>query len=181
MLMAGLLVFGGIGATRLGVSKMPDVDFPQVQVSITWEGAAPEVMETDVVEIVEDACTTVEGVKDISSRSQQGRASVTVEFEVGRDIDAALQDVQTKIAQAQRRLPSGIDPPVVSKENPEDQPIIWVAVSGPVSPQAISDIARYRVSERLQTVEGVGEVTLGGFRERNLRIWVDGGGLDAFE
>src|SRR5688572_22229015 len=99
MLMGGLLVFGGIGATRLGVSKMPDIDFPQVTVNLTYEGAAPEVMETDVVEFVEDACTTVEGVKQITSSSRQGQATVTVEFEVGRDIDAALQDVQTKIAQ----------------------------------------------------------------------------------
>jgi hydrophobe/amphiphile efflux-1 (HAE1) family protein len=181
MLMAGLLVFGGIGVTRLGVSKMPDVDFPQVTVNLTYEGAAPEVMETDVVEVVEDVCTTVEGIKEITSSSRQGRASVTVEFEVGRDIDAALQDVQTKVAQAQRRLPAEMDPPVVSKDNPEDQPIMWVAVSGPRSPQAISDIARYQVSERLQTVEGVGEITLGGYRERNLRVWVDADKLDAFE
>jgi multidrug efflux pump len=181
MLMSGLLVFGGIGVTRLGVSKMPDVDFPQVSVSLTYEGAAPEVMETDVAEIVEDVCTTVEGIKEISSTSRQGRATVTVEFEVGRDIDAALQDVQTKVAQAQRRLPAEMDPPVVSKDNPEDQPILWVAVSGPRSPQAIADVARYQVSERLQTVEGVGEVTLGGYRERNLRVWVDVERLEAFE
>jgi multidrug efflux pump len=181
MLMAGLLVFGGIGVTRLGISKMPDVDHPQVQVSVTWEGAAPEVMETDVVEVVEDVCTSVEGVKEITSKAQQGRASVTVLFEVGRDIDAALQDVQTKVAQAQRRLPSGMDPPVVTKENPEDQPIMWVAVSGPRSAQAISDIARYQVADHLQTVAGVGEVSLGGYRERNLRVWVDAPRLDAFD
>jgi hydrophobe/amphiphile efflux-1 (HAE1) family protein len=181
MLMASLLVFGGLGASRLGVSKMPDVDFPQVQVSVTYEGAAPEVMETDVIEILEDVCTTVEGIKDISSKAQQGRATVTVEFEVGRDIDAALQDVQTKIAQAQRRLPTAIDPPVVSKENPEDQPILWVAVSGPLSAQAIAEVARYRVGDRLQTVDGVGEVTLGGYRERNLRVWVDAARLEAVD
>jgi len=181
MLMGALLVFGGIGGTRLGVSKMPDVDFPQVQVSLTYEGAAPEVMETDVVEVVEDALTTVEGVKEISSTSRQGSARVTAEFELGRDIDAAIQDVQAKIAQAQRRLPAELDPPVVSKDNPEDQPILWIAVSGPRSPAAISDIARYQVRERLQTVEGVGEIQLGGFRERNLRVWVDAARLDAFE
>ena len=181
MLMGALLVFGGIGGMRLGVSKMPDVDFPQVQVSLTYEGAAPEVMETDVVEVVEDALTTVEGVKEISSSARQGSARVTAEFELGRDIDAAIQDVQAKIAQAQRRLPAELEPPVVSKDNPEDQPIMWVAVSGPRSPAAISDIARYQVRERLQTVEGVGEIQLGGFRERNLRIWMDATRLDAYD
>ena len=181
MLMAALLVFGGIGATRLGVSKMPDVDFPQVTVNLTYEGAAPEVMETDVVEVVEDACTTVEGIRQISSSSRQGRATVTVEFDLGRDIDAALQDVQTKIAQAQRRLPAEMNPPVVTKNNPEDQPIIWMGLAGPRPPQVIADIARYQVKESLQTVEGVGEVMMGGYRERALRVWVDSTRLDAYD
>jgi hydrophobe/amphiphile efflux-1 (HAE1) family protein len=181
MLMAAMLVFGGIGVSRLGISKMPDVDFPQVTVEITYEGAAPEVMETDVVEVVEDVCTTVEGIKQITSTSKQGRATVTIEFELGRKIDAALQDVQTKIAQAQKRLPSEMDPPVVTKTNPEDQPIMWVAVSGPRPQKDISDIAQYQVKERLQTVEGVGEVQLGGHREHNLRIWADAARLEAFD
>jgi hydrophobe/amphiphile efflux-1 (HAE1) family protein len=179
MLMASLLVFGGIGVTRLGVSKMPDVDFPQVTVNLRFLGAAPEVMESDVVEIVEDACMTVEGIKDISSVSKQDSATVTVEFELGRDIDAALQDVQTKIAQAQRRLPLDMDPPVCSKQNPEDQPIMSVSLSGPLPPAVVSDMARYTVKERLQTVPGVGEITLSGHRERNVRVWIDEAGLDA--
>jgi multidrug efflux pump subunit AcrB len=118
MLMAALVVFGSIGLSRLGVSQMPDVDFPQVTVQLTLEGASPETMETDVVEIVEDACMSVEGITDISSTSQQGRATVTLEFKVGRDIDAALQETQTKVAQAQRRLPDALDPPVITKSNP---------------------------------------------------------------
>lgn len=180
MLMAALLVFGGISFRDLGVSKMPDIDFPQVTVNLRLLGAAPEVMETDVVDIVEDACMTVEGIKDISSSSKQDQATVTIEFEIGRDIDAALQDVQTKIAQVQRRLPKDMDPPVVSKQNPEDQPIMWVAVSGPRPPGVVSDVARFTVKERLQTVPGVGEVMMGGFRERNIRVWMDAERLDAY-
>ena len=180
MLMAALLVFGGIGVTRLGVSKMPDVDFPQVTVNLRFLGAAPEVMETDVVEVIEDACMTVEGIKDISSTSKQDSASVVVEFELGRDIDAALQDVQTKIAQAQRRLPLDMDPPVCSKQNPEDQPIMFVSLSGPLPPGVVSDLARFTVKERLQTVKGVGEITLSGHRERSVRVWIDTARLDAY-
>ncbi len=180
MLMAGLLVFGGIGVTRLGVSQMPDVDFPQVTVRLTLEGASPETMETDVVDVVEDACMSVEGITDLSSTSQQGQATVTVEFDVGQDIDAALQDVQTKVAQAQRRLPAAMDPPVITKTNPEDNPIMWVGLSGPLPPRVLSDLARFAVKERLQTVPGVGEVMMGGHRERNLRIWLDAERLDAY-
>ena len=181
MLMAGLVTFGGIGVSRLGVSRMPDVDFPQVNVDLKLDGASPETMETTVVDIVEDACMAVEGIKDISSVSRQGSASVTVEFDLGRNVDAALQDVQTKVAQAQRRLPVNLDPPVVTKSNPEDQPIMWVALSGPKPPQELSDLARYTLKDQLQTVPGVGEVMMGGFRERNLRLWLDAARLDALD
>jgi multidrug efflux pump len=179
MLMAALVTFGGIGVTRLGVSRMPDVDFPQVNIDLKLEGASPETMETTVVDIVEDACMAVEGIKDISSSSKQGAGQVTVEFDLGRDVDAALQDVQTKVAQAQRRLPANLDPPVVTKSNPEDQPIMWVALSGPKPPQELSDLARHTLKDQLQTVPGVGEVMMGGFRERNLRLWLDAARLDA--
>lgn len=179
MLMAGLVVFGVIGLQRLGISQMPDVDFPQVSVALVLEGASPETMETDVVERIEDACMSVEGITDITSSSQQGRATVTLEFDVDKDIDAALQEVQTKVAQAQRRLPAALDPPVITKQNPEDQPIVWVALSGSVSPQELADLARYQVRDRLQTLEGVGEVFFGGYRERSLRVWLDAVRMDA--
>lgn len=179
MLMAALIVFGGLGFKNLGVSQMPDVDFPQVTVRLTLEGASPETMETDVVEIVEDACMAVEGIVDVSSTSQQGQATVTLEFEVGRDIDAALQETQTKVAQAQRRLPEALDPPVITKSNPEDQPILWIGVSGTKPPSELADIARFQVRERIQTVAGVGEIFFGGYRERSLRVWLDAARMDA--
>ncbi|MCI0527521.1 MAG: efflux RND transporter permease subunit, partial [Nitrospira sp.] len=141
-------------------------------------GAAPEAVEQDVVEIIEEAVIQVEGVRSINSSSRQGGANITVELDISRDIDLALQDVQTKVAQAQRRLPQDIDPPVISKTNPEDQPIMWVGLSGPFSPQVLSDFARYRLKEKLQTVPGVGEITLGGYLERNIRIWLDATRLD---
>ncbi len=179
MLMAVLIVFGGLGFKNLGVSQMPDVDFPQVTVQLSLEGASPETMETDVVEIVEDACMSVEGIVDISSTSQQGRATVTLEFTVGRDIDAALQETQTKVAQAQRRLPDALDPPVITKSNPEDQPIMWLGVSGTRPPSELADIARFQVRERIQTIPGVGEIFFGGYRERSLRVWLDAARMDA--
>src|SRR5262245_16993079 len=178
MLMAAAVLFGGVAASRIGISQFPDVDFPTINVSITWEGAAPEVIENDVVEIIEEALVQVEGVRSITSSSRQGRASVTIELDMSRDVDIALQDVQTKVSQAQRRLPRDLDPPVISKTNPEDNPILWVGLSGPYSPQALSDYARYRATERLQTIPGVGEIQLGGYLERNIRIWIDATRLD---
>lgn len=178
MLMAATVVFGGVAASRIGISQFPDVDFPTISVNVTWEGAAPEVVENDVVEILEEALVQVEGVRSITSSSRQGSASITVELDLARDVDLALQDVQAKISQAQQRLPRDIDPPVISKSNPEDQPIMWVGLSGPFPQRVLSDYARYRVKEKLQTVPGVGEITLGGFLERNVRIWLDAERLD---
>ncbi|HTN90766.1 MAG TPA: efflux RND transporter permease subunit [Sorangium sp.] len=173
MLMAATVVFGLVAVSRIGISQFPDVDFPTITISATLEGAAPEIMEHDVVEPLEEAAVQVEGIRSITSTSRQGSASVTIELDLSRDVDVALQDVQTKISQAQRNLPLDLDPPVVSKTNPEDQPIMWVGLSGPFSPQLVADIARYRLKEKLQTVPGVGELTLGGYLERNVRIWID--------
>ncbi|WP_375759356.1 efflux RND transporter permease subunit [Corallococcus exercitus] len=179
MIMAATIIFGLVAAQRIGISQFPDVDFPTINISVSWEGANPEAVESDVVEFIEEAVTQVEGVKSITSSARQGSANITVELDLSRNVDLALQDVQTKVSQAQRRLPLDIDPPVVSKSNPEDQPIMWLGVSGPFSQQVVSDFARYRVKERLQTVPGVGEVILGGLLERNVRIWVDAQKLDA--
>ncbi|MFA6956321.1 MAG: efflux RND transporter permease subunit [Thermoanaerobaculia bacterium] len=178
MLMAATIVFGAVAAARIGVSQYPDVDYPTISVSVSWEGAAPEVVEHDVVELIEEAVMQVEGVKSVTSNSRQGSGSVTVELDLRRDVDLALQDVTAKVSQVQRNLPRDIDPPVISKSNPEDNPILWLGLSGPYSPQMLADTVRYRVKERMQTVPGVGEVTLGGFLERNIRVWVDAGKLD---
>src|SRR5258706_891903 len=171
----GTLCFTGAGSVcqGLGISQNPDVDFPLANVSVTYEGASPEVMETDVVDTIEDVVTSVEGVKQISSTSRQGAASINIEFELSRNIDAALQDVQTKIAQAAARLPKGIDPPVVSKTNPEDQPIIRLALAGTRPPTFTADYIRNVIKPQLQTVPGVGDVQLTGYRDRSVRVWYD--------
>lgn len=173
MLMIGIIVFGAIGFGRMGVSQLPDVDFPVVSVAVTWEGAAPEVMETEVTDVIEDAVMSVEGIKDITSQSQQGYAQLTLEFELDRDIDVALQEVQTNIAQAQRNLPRDIDPPIVTKTNPEDQPIMWVALVGDVP---LKDLMHYYsevLKDQFTTVKGVSNIRSGGYIEPNLRVWLD--------
>ncbi len=179
MMMLATILFGIVAASRIGISQFPDVDFPTINISVSWEGAAPDAVEHDIVEQIEEAVVQVEGVQSITSSSRQGGASITVELDLSRNVDAALQDVQAKVSQAQMRLPRDIDPPVISKTNPEDQPILWVGLSGPFPPQMLSDFARYRLKEKLQTIPGVGEVMMGGSLERNVRIWVDADKLAA--
>lgn len=179
MIMGATIVFGIVAAQRIGISQFPDVDFPTVSVTVNWEGASPEAVEQDVVEVLEEALVQVEGVKSISSTARQGRGQVTIEFELSRDIDSAIQDVQTVIGEAQRDLPNDVEAPSIRKSNPEDRPIMYVSLSGPYSRQQLADTVRYRVKEKLQTLDGVGEVSLGGYLERNVRIWVDADKLDA--
>jgi len=185
MLMLGLMGFGiiafrGAGGVvkGLGVSQNPDVDYPVVNVSVGYEGASPEVMETDITDVVEDAMTSIEGVKEITSTSRQGSANVSIEFELSREIDAAVQDVQARVGQLGRRFPRDVDLPTVSKNNPEDQPIMWVGVSGDRTPTFLADYVRNVVKPAFQTIEGVGEIMFF-YRERNVRVWFDATRLEA--
>ncbi len=177
----GLICYTGFGGVvkGLGISQNPDVDFPVVNVSVNYEGASPEVMETDIVEPLEDAVTSIEGIKEITSTSRQGSANITVEFELNRNIDVALQDVQARVAQAQRRLPREVDPPGISKSNPEDRPLLWVGLSGNRPATVLADYARNVLRPQLQTIPGVGEIDFMGFRERNVRVWYDATRLEA--
>lgn len=178
MMMAATIVFGLVAGSRIGISQFPDIDFPNISVSVTWEGAAPEVIENDVVEPLEEALIQVEGVKSITSSSRMGGANITLEMNLSRDVDLAMQDVQSKVSQAQHHLPRDIEPPSISKSNPEDQPIMMVALSGPYPQRVLSDYMRYRLKEKLQTIPGVGEIQIGGL-ERNVRLWLDASKMDA--
>ncbi len=182
MLMAGLILFGLISADRMGISQLPDVDFPVVSVRVDWPGAAPEVVETNVVDVIEDAVMTVEGVRSVTSTSRYGAASISVEFELSRNISDALQEVQNKVAGAQRYLPSDIEPPVISKTNPEDQPILWMSLTS--DRHELRELMRYvkdTLKDRFSSVSGVGELGYGGYVEPNLRVWVSGTALSRFD
>jgi hydrophobe/amphiphile efflux-1 (HAE1) family protein len=172
MLMAALILFGGICFFRLGISQLPDVDFPVVNIGLSLKNAAPEVMENDVVDQVEDTIMGIEGIRAVSSTISQGSANVTVEFELDRNVDVALQEVQTRIAQAKKTLPQQLDPPVVTKTNPEDQPILWVMITADASVPLYQQMmyARNTLKDRFSTVAGVGNIQLGGYVDPNLKV-----------
>ncbi len=173
MIMGATILLGVLAAFRIGISQYPDVDNPNVTVSVTWAGAAPQAVEREIAEPLEQALAQVEGIQQITSSSRQGSARITAVFDLSRNIDLALQDVQAKVAGAQRKLPRDVQSPTVSKSNPDDQPILTLGITGPFARQLLADVARYQVQEKLQTVSGVGQVTLGGYLDRNVRIWLD--------
>ena len=173
MLMACTILFGIIAASRIGISQYPDVDYPNISVSLSWPGASPAAVEREVLDPLEQALAQVEGVQQVAATARQGSARLTVSFDLSRDVDLALQDVQAKVAQAQRSLPRDVPAASVSKSNPDDTPILTVGLSGPFSRQLLSDVAKYQVQQKLQTVPGVGQITLNGFLDRNVRLWLD--------
>jgi multidrug efflux pump len=173
MMMASTILFGIIAVSRIGISQYPDVDYPTVSVSVSWPGAAPSAVERELLEPLEQALAQVEGVQQVASSARTGSARLTITFDISRNVDLALQDVQARVAQAQRQLPRDVPAATVSKSNPDDTPILTVGVSGPFSRQLLSDVARYQVQEKLQTVAGVGQISLNGYLDRNIRIWLD--------
>src|SRR5882762_8081215 len=128
MLSAAMIVFGYLGYRDMGVSQFPEIDFPVVSIVVTRESASPDVIDGDVTDVVEDAVAGVEGVDYISSQSLEGTCIVTVYFRLDRNIDVAMQDVQNAVAGARRRLPVDIDPPIISKVNPNNLPVIWLCL-----------------------------------------------------
>ncbi len=179
MLMAGTILFGLVslglfpGTKGIGVSQFPDVNNPQVSVSVSWPGASPEDVETGIINPIEDVLAQVTGVQELTSQARQNSARITAMFSIDRDIDLAVQDVQAKIAQVQRQLPTGVQAPTVSKSNPDDSPIITIGVSGPFARQLLADVARYQIEDGLATLDGVGQVQMMGYVDRAVRIWVD--------
>ena len=172
MLMAAMIIFGYISMTKMGVSQMPDVDFPVVNIQVTYEGAAPEVMELDVIDPIESAVLSVEGVKTVTSTARLGTANISVEFNLDKNIDVAVSEVESKISQAQRLLPDDIDPPTIAKVNPDDRPIMFLAVAAPdMSPKDLMAYVRDNLKDKFQTVSGVADVFLAGYIDPNLRVW----------
>jgi len=182
MLMFGLMFFGYLCFRQMGVSQLPDVDFPNVSISITLSGAAPEVVEMSVIEPVESGLTAISGIKQISSSASPGRANINVEFDIDKNIDIAVQEIQAKLGQIQRQLPKNADAPIVSKSNPEDQPIMWVAVySSKLTRPELMRYVRDQVQDMFQTLPGVADVFLGGYVDPVLRVDVSTKKLNQYD
>ncbi len=171
ILMSALIIFGGISFTRLGISQMPDVDFPVISVSVTYEGASPEVVEAELIDPMEQNLLSVEGIEEMRSSVQLGKGSITLTFNISKNIDVALQEVQTALSSV--RYPLVVDPPVIRKNNPEESPIMFIGVSSdkPLREQLVW--VDTFLLDQFRFLPGIGEVSIGGFSERNLRIWPD--------
>jgi hydrophobe/amphiphile efflux-1 (HAE1) family protein len=171
ILMSALIVFGAVSLNRMGVSQLPDVDFPVLDVSVNYEGAAPELIETEILEPIEQRLLSVEGIKEMKSSARQGSGNVRLEFDINRNIDVSLQEVQSTLSRLV--LPAEIDPPVIRKSNPEEDPIMILGVySDDTKLNMIKWIDNYFL-DQIRFIPDIGEVSIAGFSERNLRVWID--------
>ncbi|MCA9394794.1 MAG: efflux transporter outer membrane subunit [Candidatus Omnitrophica bacterium] len=169
-----LVLFGVVGLTRLPVRELPDIDPPIVNVQTVYPGANAAVIETQITEPLEDALSSVEGIKKITSESREQLSSITIEFDLSEDVDIAAQDVRDRVARVRGRLPDDIEEPIVSKQDADASPSIWVALySERFSTLELTTIGENLFKDRLQTVPGVSSVILGGSKRFAIRIRLD--------
>ncbi len=169
-----ILVVGGVLYKQLGVDQFPKIDFPAVVIVTTLPGAAPEDVETEISDKIEGAVNTISGIDELRSTSAEGISTVAVQFLLEKDINVAAQEVQQKISAALPELPKGIDPPVVQKFEPDAQPVLFIALRAPdKGVKDVTDVADRVVRRRIESVSGVGQVTLLGARKRQVNVMVD--------
>lgn len=169
-----ILIFGIIGISFLGIREFPSVDPPVVNVRTSYVGANADVIEAQITEPLEEAINGISGIKSLTSISNDGNSSITVEFEIGADMEAAANDVRDKVSRAQRNLPPDTEPPIVSKQDADTQPIVFLNVqSNQRSLLELSDIATNIFKERLQTINGVSEIRIWGEKEYAMRLRMD--------
>jgi hydrophobic/amphiphilic exporter-1 (mainly G- bacteria), HAE1 family len=179
MMALALATFGVLGFLRLGVDRYPDMEFPFVGVSVELEGASPSAMEDEVVDPLEEAFATIEGVRHIRSESGQGQARVMLEFELEHDLDTAAQDVRDKLNASMRRLPREIEPPALGKADYSQFPIIFAPISSDLPATVTTEYVNERIKPALESIPGAAGVQMFGARERNIRIWIDPAALRA--
>lgn len=170
-----LILFGIIGYSFLGVREFPSIDPAQISVRTNYAGANAEIIESQITEPLEKAINSIDGIRNISSSSNQGSSNITIEFNLGKNLEEAANDVRDKVSQAQRQLPQDIDAaPVVSKADADSEPIIIMTVQSSIkNVLELSDYADNVIAQRLQTIPGVSSVQIWGQRKYAMRLWLD--------
>ncbi|MFO0315183.1 MAG: efflux RND transporter permease subunit, partial [Planctomycetota bacterium] len=181
MLILAMVVAGAVGFRFLAVDRYPAYDLPTVTVRTELPGGAPEEVEVAVTYPIEEIVNTVEGIRELRSISGAGTSLVLVTFDLGRDIDAAAQDVRDRVSQAMRRLPEECEPPVVSKFDSDSSPVLTLALAGDRPLRELSEFADKRLKRVLERGRGVGEVRLVGDLERTINVWLDADRMAAYD
>src|SRR5687767_9866004 len=163
MMSLSLILFGVISLMRLPVRELPDIDPPIVSVTTIYPGANAAVIETEVTERIEEAANNIEGIKTITSQSREEVSTITLEFDLSRDIDLAAQDVRDRVSRVRGSLPDAIEEPVVAKQDADANPILWIGINSErYTPLELTTYAERNIKNRLETVGGVSSIRIGG-------------------
>jgi HAE1 family hydrophobic/amphiphilic exporter-1 len=173
VLMLAIVVVGGVGYRSLGVDQFPKIDIPLILVTTTLQGAAPEVVETGITDKIEAAVNTISGIDELRSTSSDGVSQVSIAFTLDKDIDIAAQEVRDHLSTALSELPRGVDQPIVTKVDPDAAPILLVTFRAPGSIRDVTELADKRVRRLVESINGVGQVTILGGRKRQINVWLD--------
>jgi hydrophobe/amphiphile efflux-1 (HAE1) family protein len=169
-----ICVVGGVAYGRLGVDRFPKIDFPVVTITTRLPGAAPEDVETEITDRVERAVNTASGIEELRSASAEGVSQVFIQFKLEKDVDTAAQEVRDRVNAVLAELPQGIEPPVVTKVDPDAMPIIYLSVWGEGRPiRDVTAFADHKVRRDLESISGVGQARVIGGQERQVNIWLD--------
>jgi len=173
MLSAILVLFGLVSFSNIGVDRYPYIDFPMISVTTALPGANPEIVDTSITSLIETAVNAVPGIEHVQSDSSPGASVVRITFQLSKNIDVAFNEVQAKVNQVLRDLPNDADPPIVAKVEFGAIPIMWIALQGDRTVQQLNQYARTVIKKRLENIDGIGEVRLGGKRDRTIRVNLD--------
>ena len=175
-----IVLFGLISANRISIDRSPDIDFSLISVTTILPGANPDVVDSSVTNIIESAVNSIPGIDDVRSRSAPGVSNVFIQFLLEKDLDIAFNEVQSKVGQINSQLPDAAETPIISKIETGEIPIIWLALRGNRTLQDLSVYAKNTVKRKLETINGVGSVVIGGEQERNIRVNLDFDRMSAF-
>lgn len=168
-----VILVGIVAMTKLSIREYPNIDVPVVSVNTNYRGASAYIMESQVTDVLEESLSGIDGVDFISSKSQQGRSQITINFNLERDADAAASDVRDRVARARNKLPDEVDAPVIAKVEADATPFMYLALTSSVrSPVEVNDIAENRIKDALQTIAGIAEIRILGARRKAIRIWL---------
>jgi HAE1 family hydrophobic/amphiphilic exporter-1 len=180
MLSGVLLLFGLISFDRIGVDRFPSIEFPMISIRTILPGSSPEIIDSSVTNIIEAKVNSVPGIEHIRSTSAPGVSVIVVRFGLEKEVDVAFNEIQAKVNQVLPELPRQTDPPVVAKVEFGSLPIMWLALTGDRTLQQLNQYARNIIKKRLETIDGIGEVVLGGERKRTIRVNLDPDRMAAF-
>jgi HAE1 family hydrophobic/amphiphilic exporter-1 len=173
MIVTSLVVIGAFSFFSLGVDLFPKVDFPTITVTVTNPGSSPQEMETEVTDKIEEAVNTISGIDELRSTSIEGISQVFVQFVLEKDVNVAAQEVENRVQTVIPNLPETADQPTVQKLDSDAAPVLRIVVSAPTALREVTETAKKQIKERIESVNGVGQVTIIGGKERQINVWVD--------